>query len=76
LKRPPAFYAALLVAALCAIVALAEPPVSLPRPAATQPATVRSVETVQRLYWSDGHVTEKSVGVVTLLAGDTFAKPQ
>jgi hypothetical protein len=53
---------------------LAEPPVSLPRPAATQPARIVGFQTIQRTLYSDGTTEEKSLGIVLLRQGDTFTK--
>jgi hypothetical protein len=41
----------------------AEPPVSLPRPAATQPATLYIVKTECVLYvtWNDGQTTRRTI---------------
>lgn len=69
---------ALLFLAICAglaafaVVAAAEPQILLTRHATTRPANVRAVETIQRLYLSDGTVREKSLGVVMLGRSDDF----
>ena len=52
----------------------AEQPITLSRHSTTMPAQIKAVETVQRVYLSDGTVRESSLGVVTLDANDKLTR--